>query len=146
MGYAPLANLDIEKSIQRIAAGTLSKTIAAEYGVTPHAVRNRLAKHPDYAQAVKSQAQSLVEQATEYAMSEELDRNDVPIARVRVEAAHKWAAAVDPERWAGKGIQINVGAVLNLDPAQVSSIGSLLDAAHQMAEKIIDKSEGSASD
>ncbi len=122
--------LDDDSAIAELASGVLSKQIAARYGVTPFAVRKRLAKHPDYKQAIVDQAESFVEAATDEVMNTELsDMVAIGRARVRVDTAHKWAAARDPERWAGKAVQINIGAVLNLDPASVSSIGSLLDRA-----------------
>ena len=103
-----LAHLDDNAAIAEIASGVLSKQIAARYGVTPFAVRKRLAKHPDYAQAVKDQAASLVEDATELAMR--CREDEVAIARVRVDAAHKWAAARDPAAWAQKSqVTLEVG-------------------------------------
>ena len=101
-----LATLDDEAALAEIASGTLSKTIAARYGVTPYAVRKRLAQHPDYKTAIAEQAESLVEIATDLAMT--CSDKDVAIARVRVDAAHKWAAARDPARW-GPRQQLEVG-------------------------------------
>ena len=97
-----LASLDIQSALQRIAAGTLSKTIAAEYGVTKQSLRERLVAHPDYKEAIKDQAASLVEDATEDCMK---DVNEMPViarARLKLEAAHKWARARDPDTWGDK--------------------------------------------
>ena len=110
-----LALLDDNEAIQRIASGTLSRTIAKEYNVTPFAIRKRLALHPDYPQAVKAQAESLVEQATEYAMA--CNNKNVAIARVRVDTAFKWAAARDPEHFGKQDVSVSVNvhvAVLDL--------------------------------
>lgn len=104
----PLANLDIDQAIREIASGTLSKEIASRYGVTPYAVRKRLAQHPDYQQAIQEQAESLVERATHEAMT--CTAESVAIARVRVEAAHKWASARDPAKW-GQRQQVSVEVV-----------------------------------
>jgi len=140
-----LANLDVESAIERIASGTLTRTIAAEYGVPKPTLRDRLKNHPKYKDALIEQAESIVEKATAEMMDDDLpaDVSVIARARARVDTAHKWAAARDPERWAGKGVQINIGAVLNLDPASVSSIGGLLEraASQQAEEKIIDSSD-----
>ena len=106
MNEGALATLDDDAAIAEIASGVLSKEIAMRYGVTPYAVRKRLAKHPDYKQAVRDQAESLVEAATEYAMN--CEQQTVAIARARVDAAHKWAAARDPGVWAPKGASLNI--------------------------------------
>ena len=106
MNEGALATLDDDAAIAELASGVLSKEIAARYGVTPYAVRKRLAKHPDYRQAIHDQAESLVEAATDYAMT--CEQQTVAIARARVDAAHKWAAARDPAVWAPKGNNVNI--------------------------------------
>src|SRR3990167_3666947 len=59
-----LANLDDEAVLDRISAGALMKQIAAEYGVVKQSLRERLMKHPRYAQAIAEQAEAIVEEAT----------------------------------------------------------------------------------
>ena len=127
--YGALNSIDADSAIERIAAGTLSKVIAEEIGCTPRGLRYRLAKHPDYEQAVKEQAESLVEIATSKMFDDSLKTEDVPIARARVDAAHKWAAARDPARWAPKGNQINVQINnVTVDQGLTDSASSLLAA------------------
>lgn len=97
-----LINMDIEAALDRIRAGVLMPTLAAEYGVRKESIRGQLVKHPGYAEAIQAQAESLVELATADIFDPELPA-DMPIiarARLRLEAAHKWAAARDPARWA----------------------------------------------
>jgi hypothetical protein len=93
-----LANLDVDAAIERIASGVLSKTIAAEYGVTPFGLRSKLALHPDYKQAVADQASTFVEDAVAEVMSSgedglPLDALAIARARVRVDTAFKYAKA-----------------------------------------------------
>ena len=124
MNEGALANLDDNAAIAEIASGVLSREIAARYGVTPYAIRKRLAKHPGYGLAVKEQAESFCEEAVFFARN--CTEDEVAIARVRVDSAFKWAAARDPERFGGKAaVQINMGMVL--DPGQVRDLGALLN-------------------
>lgn len=136
--YGALATLDVESAIDEIASGTLSKEIAERFGVTPRAVRNKLAKHPDYPQAVKDQAQSLVEQATGLAMT--CGNADVPIARLRVETAHKWAAVADPERFSPKAqaVNVNIGVQVSLTAVALGSIEDLLGAVSTVSLAVSD--------
>lgn len=120
---SPLANLDVEAALEEIAAGTLSKEIAARYNVTPFAVRKRLALHPNYQDAVKAQAASLVEDATGLAMK--CSNEDVAIARVRVDAAHKWAAVRDPATWGAKQT-MTLDVHVRVDERLSASAGELL--------------------
>ena len=116
MNEGALATLDDSAAIAEIASGTLSKEIAARYGVTPYAVRKRLAKHPDYPQAIKDQAESFVEEATDEAMSlgEGCDMVAIARARVKIETAHKWAAARNPEQWGNKQtVTVNQGITMD---------------------------------
>lgn len=102
--HGPLAKLDIEKSIEEIANGTMLKQIAARYGVSKVAVRKHLAKHPGYAEAVKEQAHSFVEDAmTELS---NCDVETVNIARAKVDGAFKYARAMNPEVFGDK-LQVN---------------------------------------
>lgn len=128
MNQNALATLDDDAAIAEIASGTLSKEIAKRYGCTPFAVRKRLAKHPDYPQAVIDQAESFVEDATLEAMrlSEGDDAVAIARARVKVDTAHKWAAARDPTRWAAKS---HVTVDINVD---------LGDRLSRASERIID--------
>ena len=107
-----LANLDDDAVIEQIAAGRLTRQIAAEYGVAKQSLRERLLKHPGYHNAIQAQAESLVEQATADAMELETtaDQPAIARARLRVDTAHKWAAARDPAQWGQKGNTINIGA------------------------------------
>lgn len=137
-----LAQFDDDAAIAAVASGKLMHQIAAEYGVVKSAIRKRLLKHPDYQAAIQSQAECLVDQTTAELMEVDADAVLIARARARVDAAHKWAAARDGPNWAGKGIQVNIGAVLNLDPASVSSIGALLERAAPQQSGIIEGETG----
>lgn len=97
-----VVSFDPDAIIDRIASGTLTRTIAAELGMSKSALKWRIDKHPRYEEAIQNQAEALVEKATEELMSEALPPHNafVSRARARVDAAHKWAAARDPARWA----------------------------------------------
>lgn len=121
-----LATLDNAAALAEIASGTLSKEIAARYGVTPYAVRKRLAKAlpDDYKIAVADQAQSFVEDAMQDVRT--CDNDTVAIARARVDAAMKYAQAHNAA-YASKGVQINLGVSVVLDQSAVGTIGELLE-------------------
>ena len=125
MNEGRLATLDDEAALAELASGTLSKEIAARYGVTPYAVRKRLAKHPEYPQAVKDQAEAIVEEALDYTMTCTTDT--VAIARARYDVAFKYAAVRDPERYGNKGNVINLQVnVAQADTLLASSAVELL--------------------
>jgi len=109
-----LSTLDVQAAIAEIASGTLSKQIAARYNVLPKTLRDYLKRHdPEgYAAAVVDQAESMVEDATEYAIGC-ADKEDAPIARVRMDAAHNWAKARDPSKWMPKQ-QIDLAVTVDL--------------------------------
>ena len=94
MPHGSLATLDDAAAIQDLANGTMLKQIAALYNVSKVAVYKRLSKHPDYKQAIELQAHSFVEDAMITAM--ECDADNANIARVRVDAAFKYAKAHNP--------------------------------------------------
>lgn len=119
-----LATLNIDDSIARIADGTMSKVIAAEWGVLPKTLRDKLkrANPTAYAQAVLDQADTWAREATEYAI-ECADKDDAPIARVRLEGAYKWAAVVNPTKYNPRqnidlGVQISVVIARHVATAQ----------------------------
>ena len=114
-----LATLDDNKAIAEIASGTLSKQIAERYGVTPYAVRKRLAKHPEYKAAINEQCESFVEDSVYDVMTLKPDADMVAITRARTKAdiALKYAAARDPERWGAKqsgNVIIDLGSALQV--------------------------------
>ena len=100
-----MTTLDADVVIDQLAHGKLLRQIAAEHGVNKTSIYRRVKDHPEYAQAIVSQAESLVEQAIDEVMT--CDADTCNIARARVDAAFKWAAARDPARWATKS-QISV--------------------------------------
>ncbi len=127
MNKGALANIDLDAAIARIAAGTLTKTIAAELGVAKQSLRERLIAHPKYKDAIKEQAASLVEDATEECMKDEAVMPVIARARLKLDAAHKWARARDPETWGdktqvtgtdGKSLQINNISITFVQPEQ----------------------------
>lgn len=121
-----LATLDVDAAIDEIASGVLSKQIAARYSVNPKTLRDYLKRHaPEaYAAAVIDQAESMVEDATEYAM-ECSDKDDAPIARVKFDAAHKWAAARDAANWGHKS-HVTVDSRIQVDVVLSDDAGDLL--------------------
>lgn len=135
-----LATLNDDAAIEQIASGILSKNIAALYGVTPYAVRKRLAKHPDYQAAVQEQAESFVEQALHEVMECPLDQVAIARARVRFDCAHKWAASRDPVRWGARpAVQMQIGAQAGEQPGQASGITVIFVTAPQQNAAPIDR-------
>ncbi len=132
-----LTTLNNDEAIAEIASGTLSKQIAARYGVTPFAVRQRLSKHPSYPEAIKSQADSFVENATHEVMSLNESSDALAIARARVKAdtAFKWAAARNPDVWGNKGngpITIDLGNVLQAISERMQGQSKPIDMVQNM--------------
>lgn len=134
-----LANLDVEAALDEIAAGTLSKQIAARYNVTPRGLRYKLAKHPNYKQAIAEQAHSIVEQAMDDIMTVGADEA-LPIARARarVDAAFKYAAAHNPN-YASK--QQVTSVTVNVDIALGFDAGSLLDNVRTFDNDVVQSSK-----
>lgn len=134
MNEGALANLDFDLTLERIASGTLSKTIAAEYGVTPRGLRYALSRNrPDqYKQAVMDQAESIVENAVAYV--ETCDIDTVPIARVRADTAFRYAAARDPDRWSTKSGNITINNnLLTVPETIITQSAALLDQLRTVA-------------
>ena len=104
-----LATLNDSDAIQQIASGKLLKHIAAQYGVAKQSLWERLQKHPGWQSAVALQAETFVELATDEAMSLDATATmpDIARARVKVDTAHRWAAARDPAAW-GQRTQVTV--------------------------------------
>lgn len=91
-----LANIDATALLGRLAKGEFLKTLAEEYGVHKVSLRAQLIKHPDYAAAIAEQTEALIDSATQEIMGElPLDPAYIARARVRLDAAHKWAARRD---------------------------------------------------
>ena len=124
-----LATLDDEAAITELASGTFLQQIADRYQVGKAALRERLMQHPSYKAAVTAQAEAIVEQATAHAMSEELPvlMPHIARARLRVETAHKWAAARDPKNWSTKVDVTSAGESIQGDPQTI-----LIDAARAL--------------
>ena len=119
--------IDVDAIVDRIASGTLTRTIADELGIKKPTLRDKIKDHPRYADAIKDQAESLVEQATEEMMAKTLEADSAVIARARarVDTAHKWAAARDPATWGARQQQITIN-VLQADQALTGVAGELL--------------------
>ena len=113
MNEGALATLNDDAAIAELSSGVMLKQIAERYGCSKPAVYKRLSKHPDYKQAIDLQAEAFVEKAMIEVM--ECDADTVNIARARVDAAFKWAAARDPHRWGQRtqvDVNINIGDTL----------------------------------
>lgn len=143
MSNSALATLDLDLCIARLAAGCLTKTIAAELGIPKPTLRNKLVKHPGYQAAIQSQAESIVETAVEEMMAKELIADSAVIARARarVDTAFKYAAARDPAVW-GQHTQVEIGITEQLgDVLQRLSErkqGRLIDAQQSIeAESVV---------
>ncbi len=120
MNEGALATLDDDAAIAELASGTFLKQLAARYGVVKSAIYKRLSKHPEYQDAIRLQAEALVERATLEVF--ECDAATVNIARARVDAAHKWAAARDPARWApGQRLMGADGGALQVEIVRYSA-------------------------
>ena len=110
-----LATLDHDDVIAQLSAGRLLKQIAAQHGVDKTAIYRKVRHHPDYQDAIQQQAESLVEQAIEQVF--ECSSDTVNIARARVDAAFKWAAARDAKNWGAKQ-QIEHTGTVSIDFSQ----------------------------
>lgn len=106
--------IDVDYCIDQIASGTLTKRLAALYGIPKPTLRDRLVKHPKYAEAIKLQAESLVENATDEVQECPPEMPVIARARLRLEAAHKWAAARDPQTWGAQKEQSAPQVIINL--------------------------------
>src|SRR3990167_10290489 len=95
MASVALSQQDQDQIIARISSGEFTALIAEELGIPKPTLRGRLLSHPGYAEAIKNQAESLVERATAEMMDKTLAADNAVIARARarVDTAHKWAAA-----------------------------------------------------
>lgn len=129
-----LATLDTDRVISRLAGGEFLRSIAQEFGVDKSTIYRHLRDDPRYREAIVNQAESLVEQATAEAFKAETAVSS-NIARARVDAAHKWAAAKDPATWGSKAnivnVQVNVaGADQLLAGSAVAMLAEIMpDAA-----------------
>ena len=101
--YGALATLDVDSALSEIATGILSKQIAARWNVNPKTLRDKLKRaDPDgYASAIEAQTDAIVEDATQYAI-ECADKDDAPIARVRLDGAYRYAKAKNPAVYGDK--------------------------------------------
>lgn len=134
MSASPLATLDIDATLDLVRSGVLMKSIAEPLGVTKEAIRKRLMQHPEYQEAIKEQAASLVERATEFCFDESLTPLEVGIARVRLDAAHKYAAARDPATWGNKTQLSGPGG----NPLQINNISITFVAPEQQCSATIE--------
>lgn len=133
--WGALATLDDEKAIAELCDGTLMKEIAERYKCSKVAVYKRLSKHPEYPQAIKYQADSLVENALKQVM--ECDADTVNIARARFDACHKWAMSRHPEVWgpkAGGNITVDLGSALQLIAERMQGHTAAQQSAHNAQE------------
>lgn len=119
-----LAALDVDAALAQLASGRMLKQIADDFKCSKVAVYKRLHKHPEYPAAIAQQAEAFVEQAMTEVMT--CDADTVNIARARVDAAFKWAAARDPARWGPKqqadAAQITV--VISRDAVSITQQGA----------------------
>lgn len=137
-----LATLDVDSAIRRLSEGAMLKTIASEFGVNKVSLRERLSKHPGYKQAIVEQSESFVEEATAECLDCPADMPYIARARLRLESAHKWAAARDPATWGRAGVQININNAILLDANAVGTIGDLLERiAEQQKGEIIEQTQ-----
>jgi len=132
-----LALLNDDEAIEQIAAGALSKQIAAKYGVTPYAVRKRLAKHPDYKQAILSQADSIVEDGMQLIAELDSASDSVAITRARTKAelGLKYAAAINPDKWGNRpnnSLVIDLGSVLQSISERMQGQSKPIDMVQDM--------------
>ena len=92
--------------LEQLSSGYLLKQIAAQYGVSKQAIQQALKGDEGYKQALKNQAESLIEEAKEetWAAREALD---IARAREMVRFAFRYGESVDPEAW-GQRTQVQV--------------------------------------
>lgn len=132
-----LANLDEQDAIERLANGTMLKQIAAEYGVKKQSLWSKLSKHPDYKDAIASQADSMVQDCIleHWSLPEGAPMTDIARARAKADVAFKYAKAHNPayaDKVDASAVQINVviareSDVLDCTPQIVNVAPQLLD-------------------
>ena len=136
-----LANLNVEAAIAEIASGALMHQIAARYGVGKSALRRKINYHPNYHEAIQSQAECLVDQTTSELMDVAADAVLIARARARVDGAHRWAQARDPARWAPRQSIAVIPAVQTLGDREeliieaARRIAYLVDAASRLPHR-----------
>jgi hypothetical protein len=140
-----LATLDDNAAIEELASGVLSKEIAERYDVSPYAVRKRLSKHPDYAQAIKDQSHSIAEDGVYAVLKLGPDSDMVAITRARVKAdiALKYAALRNPEDYGIRGngnVTIDLGSALQLMSEKLQERMQTVNDAQQQTPVIEGKS------
>ncbi len=93
-----LASLDVDSALAEISNGTIARTIAKRYGVTPDGLRKALkrAKPEEYKAAVSEQVEHWVFDSADEMNSLEADNVCIARARARADFRLKLAGALNP--------------------------------------------------
>ncbi len=90
-----------DEILEQVRSGKILREIAPQYGVSPQAIHQGIQHDPEYREAMKTQAESMIGEAKEqtWAAREALD-----IARAREIArfAFRYAESVNPAVWGQK--------------------------------------------
>lgn len=119
-----VAVLHREEIIEQVAQGVRLIDIARRYGLTTHAtISQTLSKDPEYIAARESGLEARLE--TRESEVEQAD-DQLTLARARELLGHaRWRCEREmPERWGGKGLNINVVGQVNID----TELGQAADA------------------
>lgn len=84
--------------LAQLRQGRMLKEIAAEFGICKTAISNRLTGDPEYAEALREQSESMIQEAK---IETWAAREPVDIARAREIAkfAFRYAESINPEKW-----------------------------------------------
>ena len=124
--------------LERIRSGEITRSIGASLGVSGQAIRKALGGDPEYLDAQRDQAESMVEDAKEAVWESD---EQVAIARARAmgDFAFRYAEAVKPEKYGRKGptinLQVNVaGADQLLAGSAVAMLAEIMPAGEQIPQ------------
>lgn len=129
---APLANLDVDAVVDRIAAGEFQSHIARELGVSPQALHQRVSPHPGYREALKLRNMAKLDKA-QGNIEDSAETLDLARAREAWKAAAWRAERECPDEWGAKaqldvGVSVQVVIADRFSPDPVSQDAQVIDA------------------
>jgi len=134
-----LDTFDIDQALAEISSGVLMRQIAERWNCSKVAIYKRLSKHPEYPDAIKLQAESLVERAVHEVFT--CDAATVNIARARSDTAFKYAAARDPARWGAKLQGMGQDGAITLEIVRYSAPVTIDQSYPQVDQAALPKKE-----
>ena len=94
-----VAAIHREEILERVRAGEILREIATDFGVTKQSLHRVLIDDPDYREAKRLQAASMIEQAKEETWAAR-ETSDIARAREIARFAFRYAESVDAANWA----------------------------------------------